>query len=134
MSRSTLDQDLLADLKQLILINGVKLGINTLKNIVNTQRHQGKLHPTTIVKRSETRKIRYPAKIKEPKVDQKLKTRRKYISDKNFLNLISDIRKVKILIPVKTYKELSIKYNVTTGFIAKHFLVHRTNKNKNFFI
>ena len=46
-----------------------------------------------------------------------LSRRRKIISDEDFLNLEKELHNITTIIRGVTYKELSIKYNVSTGFI-----------------
>ena len=51
--------------------------------------------------------------------------RRKAISDKNWELLLEDFSKIDKIIRGVTYKELIIKYNVTSHFLRKH---HRRYK------
>ena len=61
----------------------------------------------------------------ESKAKMSLARRRKTISDENYELLLEDFSKIDKIIKGVTYKELSIRHNVRTNFICRHFLKYK---------
>lgn len=83
---------------------------------------------TKEIRENMSRAQRGRKQTKEHTANSVLAKRRRLISDKDWESLLEDFSKIDKIINGVTYKNLSIKYNVTSNYVCTNFLRYKKNK------